>query len=127
MSLQVRKNSPVAEIVIRGQGCDSGWIVAVLCSYNSEGIQFVEKVQFDKKQPWMGSNSQAFVSFSQLPEKVAFLKPSSPSYAFEIAIEVGHLKPSTSKVRARWLPFIHYSFPSGFLCAIILKNKDIPL
>jgi hypothetical protein len=72
VSLNVRDHSPVLDIAATGWSREEGWLVVALRPYNPEGIQFIEKVRFEKDNPGWIIDSHTFVNFSQTPEKVLF-------------------------------------------------------
>lgn len=66
VSLDIRDNTPFLDITANGRCPGGGWVVVALRPYNAEGIQFIEKVRFEKSSPGWVAN------FNQPPEKVFF-------------------------------------------------------
>ncbi len=72
VSLDIRDNTPFLDITAKGRCPGGGWVVVALRPYNAEGIQFIEKVRFEKRSPGWVVNLHTPVNFNQTPEKVFF-------------------------------------------------------
>jgi hypothetical protein len=72
VTLNIRNHEPVLDIAVTGKCSAGGWIIAALRPYNPEGIQFIEKIRYQKVNPGLLVNSHSLVKFDRRPEKVVF-------------------------------------------------------
>ncbi|MDO9508610.1 MAG: hypothetical protein Q7I97_04605 [Thermovirgaceae bacterium] len=72
VTLDIHDHKPFLDITVTGRCPEGGWIVAALRPYNPEGIQFIEKIRYQKDRPGLLVNSRIMVEFDRAPEKVVF-------------------------------------------------------
>ncbi len=114
--LEVNGDCPQTRIRISAQSSCPSWLVIALRPYNPEGVQFVERLEFQEQTArWLVNNKQ-HVIFSQQPQQVLHsrykegdvfhsIRDSSPENRYAAKCEVGMatgaamfaLKPQTPK------------------------------
>lgn len=70
--VELSKGVPHLNLKAEGKSVKKGWLLIMLRPYNPEGIQFLEKIEYDKKLPGWLVNSQTPVMMEQTPQKVLF-------------------------------------------------------
>jgi hypothetical protein len=63
---------PKLVMEVKGLSSRKGWLVVSLRPYNPEGIQFIEKIEFDTKSSAWIVDSESVVRMSETPERVVF-------------------------------------------------------
>jgi len=98
--LEVRDNCPQARINISARSTARSWLVVSLRPYNPEGIQFVERLEFQEQSArWLVDNRR-FVIFSHKPQQVLHsrykdgdvfhsIRNNTPGSGYAVKCEVG--------------------------------------
>lgn len=71
-TLVIEKGSPFLRIGATGSSPEGGWLIIALRPYNPEGIQFIEKIRYEKNLPGLIVNGKTPVLFDRVPEKTVF-------------------------------------------------------
>lgn len=72
--VQIEEKTPYLRIKAEGYSAHGGWMVIALRPYNPEGIQFIEKVEFDRGLQVWRVDSDVQIHLDKSPEKVLFSK-----------------------------------------------------
>ncbi len=72
VSLDINDGSPFLNINVTGKCPEKGWLAVALRPYNPEGIQFIDNVLYQEKNPGWVVNAKNPVKFGSTPEKVFF-------------------------------------------------------
>lgn len=64
--------SPELVIKVKGRCHGKGWLVVSIRPYNPEGIQFIEKIEFDAHSPAWIVDQETHIRMSKLPERMLF-------------------------------------------------------
>lgn len=70
--LEDRNQKPFLVIQVKGLSDREGYLAASLRPYNPEGIQFIEKVEYEKKTRTWLVNSESPIQMSDTPEKILY-------------------------------------------------------
>ncbi|MFP4483190.1 MAG: hypothetical protein ACLFN0_10455, partial [Thermovirgaceae bacterium] len=71
-TLVIEEESPFLKIEATGFCPEGGWLIAALRPYNPEGIQFIEKIRYEKDPPSLVVDGKTPVLFDTPPEKTVF-------------------------------------------------------
>jgi hypothetical protein len=63
---------PKLTMEIKGRSSQKGWLIVSLRPYNPEGIQFIEKIEFNRKSNTWVVDSENVIWMSEPPERVLF-------------------------------------------------------
>ena len=72
VEVETQNGSPCLVCGIKTVSEDGEWLMAALRPYNSEGIQFIEEIEFKNRYPGWRVNDKARVFFSEAPQKTLF-------------------------------------------------------
>lgn len=70
VTMEIEKDFPQAKIKLAAQSIRSGWLVVSLRPYNPEGVQFVERLDFQEQSTRWLVNNKHIVLFDQKPQKI---------------------------------------------------------
>jgi hypothetical protein len=71
-SMVLRSRNPFLNIKIQAASRSDGWLAVALRPYNPEGVQFIERIEYDKTPPRWIVDGSTRINMSEPPEKMLF-------------------------------------------------------
>lgn len=70
LTLEIEDNEPLAKVKVRAKSPEQAWLAISVRPYNPEGVQFIEKLEFDEQsRKWLVNNKES-IFLNTKPQRV---------------------------------------------------------